>query len=301
MGFSFGQQEQQSQSQQSSSSNSSSKSSSTSTDWTPEAFKNLQGPLADQLKAMFQGPMTPGGGGFGGGGASGEWGQYGSQNFAAGETANEATIRNQFLMPDLQGPRQSLLNDTMQGKYTDPNTNPFLNDYIRAAQRTNLEGLTETLERTLPGRFTQAGQMIQPGGSSAFDRAAAIATRGVAQANADIATKIGFQAYDAERGRQNEAIGASQQETQTTIANLTAQGLPRIIEQHGIDEGLKMFQVQMAGILEALKNAASITQPTLGHKAESSSKSSSESSGTSSGSGSGWNAGVQLSPTPPGV
>lgn len=292
MGLSFGQQEQQSQQ----TSASKSQASSTPTDLTPDAFKNMQPGLASTIMKWLGGGTTPTGGGFGGAGASGDWAEYGQNVLTVPETDNEKAIRS-MLMDDLSGTRQQLIEDTQKGNFVDPTKNPFLNDYIKAAQRTTLEGLTETLDRALPSRFTMAGQFVEPQGSSAFDRAAAIATRGVANAVGDIATNIGFNAYNSERQIQNQSIAAGQQETQTTIANLTAQGLPRIIQQYGVDKGLELFKTQLAGILDALKTAAGLASPTIAQSSQSSS--SSKSQGTSHGEG--WNAGVNLNPTAPGV
>lgn len=89
-------------------------------------------------------------------------------------------------------------------------TNPLLDAYTQAQQRSTLEGLTETLTRDLPGRFTTAGQFIQPQGSSAFDRAAALASRGAANAMGDIATNIGYNAYQSDRALQASAINDQQ-------------------------------------------------------------------------------------------
>lgn len=313
MGFNFGEQESKSTQKSTSSSQSTSHAESQSTsdpvDLTPEAFKAMQPSLAESLLKWFTGgnpSITPTGGGFGGGGASGTWADYGTQNFTAPETANEQMLRS-FLMQDANpaGARQGLINDTMAGKYTDPSTNPFLKDYITAAQRTTMEGLEEVLSRTLPGRFTMAGQFVQPGGSSAFDRAAAIATRGAAQASADIATNIGYNAYKGERDLQQQTIGVSQQETQTTINNLTAQALPRIIQQFGIEQGLEIFKTQLAGILDVLKTAGQLAQPTIGQTSQSTSESDSQSTSKSKSTGTssseGWNAGISLSPKAPGV
>lgn len=101
--------------------------------------------------------------------------------------------------------------------------NPFLQAAIEAAQRPTQQALEETLSRTLPGRFTQAGQFVQPQGSSAFDRAAALATRGASDSLADIATNMSYQAYDANAQRQFEA----QQATQAQQAEAAAQELER--------------------------------------------------------------------------
>lgn len=86
--------------------------------------------------------------------------------------------------------------------------NKFSDAYIDQAQRRTMENLTETLDRTLPGRFTQAGQIVSPRGSSAFDRAAAIASRGATQEMGDIATRINYQALESARGREADALGA---------------------------------------------------------------------------------------------
>lgn len=120
------------------------------------------------------------------------------------------------------------LQGAQQTQGYDPNEiNPMMQAYIEATQRPILEGLEETLSRTLPGRFTQAGQFIQQGeGSSAFDRAAAIATRGAAQAQADIGTRIGFETLESERGRQFTAQeGARQRESEAMAQELERRGL----------------------------------------------------------------------------
>lgn len=301
MGFNFGSQE--SKGQQTSSSQATS--SSTPTDLTPDAFKGMQPGLASTIMKWLGGGTTPTGGGFGGGGASGDWAQYGTQHLTVPETANEQAIR-QLLMGDLDGPRQQLIADTQSGRYTDPNTNPFLKDYITAAQRTTLDNLNHTIERVLPSAFTKAGQLVQmgtnavgelTGGSSAFTRAAGDAVSSAAQAIGDIATNISFPAYQAERGLQMASIQAGQQETQTTIANLVAQGLPREIQKYGVEKGLELFKIQLAGILDALKTAGALASPTIAQNAQS--QSSSKSQGTQNSSGQQY--GINLNPTAPGV
>lgn len=121
--------------------------------------------------------------------------------------------------------------------------NPFLNAMIESAQRPTLQGLEETLSRTLPGRFTQAGHFVQPQGSSAFDRAAAIATRGAADAMGDIATKISYQSYDDERNRQLQSeITEYQGRLQAGVAELEA------ALAQGQTEYAGQLQQQLAGL-----------------------------------------------------
>lgn len=104
--------------------------------------------------------------------------------------------------------------------------NPFLAAMIEAAQRPTQQALEETLSRTLPGRFTQAGQFTQPQGSSAFDRAAAIATRGAGQTMADIASQLSFGSFEAERGRQFESQeSARAQESEAMAQELERRGM----------------------------------------------------------------------------
>lgn len=131
----------------------------------------------------------------------------------------------------------------------DPNgNNPFVQAAIEAAQRPTQQALEETLSRTLPGRFTQAGQFTQPGGSSAFDRAAAIATRGAGQTMGDIATNISFGAFEAERGRQFEAQeNARQREAESLAQELERRGEygeAARTRQFAMDEGLRQRESQ---------------------------------------------------------
>lgn len=228
-------------------------STSTPVDMTPEQFAQLRGPFADQLKqwATSGGPA------------------YNGPLFSP-ETANEQNLRG-GLMADAGGAsgRQGLLADTMGGKYLDPNSNPFMNDYIKAAQRPTMQALEETLGRTLPGRFNLAGHTTAPQGSSAFDRASAIATRGAADAMGDIATKIGMGVYEGERGRQTQAIQLSQAEVDTSIKNLQAQALPRMIQELGIERGMAEFNRRTQALLEVLKLMGGVTSPTVANQQQS--------------------------------
>ncbi len=190
-------------------------------------------------------------------------------NRVAQITGGETSVI-QRILDDLKGPRQELLGQTLQGNFLpgQPGSNPFLQATIEAAQRPTKEALFETLDRTLPGRFTAAGQFVQPQGSSAFDRAAAIATRGSAQALADIATNISFGSQEAERGRQQEAIQLGQQEIQVLTQSLEAVALPRLIEDLGIERGLQEFQTRLSAVLEALRVATGTPLQTVAQESQ---------------------------------
>lgn len=173
-------------------------------------------------------------------------------------------------------------------------SNPFLEAAITAAQRPTLQGLEDTLSRALPGYFTANGHMIAPnnqgqGGSSAFDTAAALATRGASQAIADIATKMSSDAYGAERTAQQQAVpmslGLTNQEVQSTVQNLQAQALPRMIQELGIERGLTLFQDNLKSLLQLLQTLGGITAPALGNV--SASQSTGQSQGTSTAQSSG--------------
>jgi hypothetical protein len=128
---------------------------------------------------------------------------------------------------------------------------------------------------------------VQPQGSSAFDRAAAIATRGATDAVADTNAKIYGGAYDTERANQQQAVGLSQQEVQTTINNLAAQALPRLIQQYGYDQGLEEYKTRLAAMLDVFKTAAGVAAPTIGQTSTSSSAGQESASSQQSSSGKG--------------
>ncbi len=246
---------------------SSSKQSSEPVDVTPKAFKKLQGPFADVLRQLIAG----GGTGTVQGGVP-----IAEGPFTAPVGGGEQQLLDQLLAQaggTPIGPSQTLLASTAQGDFLQ--SNPFLQSQIEAAQRPGLEGLEELLSRVLPGRFTQAGQFTQPEGTSAFDRAAAIATRGVAQANADIASQLAFQGFESERGRQQEAAIALPQVTETEvntlISNLQAQALPRLIEQFGLEAGTEAFNQQINALLQVLAITSGTTQAVIGQESKGSS------------------------------
>lgn len=236
-----------------------SQSTSTPIDMIPGEFAGLRGDFASVLSSLLkEGPEK----------------YTGPLNAPIG--GNEQNLLDQLMGQTGAGTsRAGLLEDTIGGKYL--NSNPHLDEAIKAAQRPTLQGLEETLSRALPGRFTQAGHMIQSnvndqGGSSAFDRAASIATRATADAVSDIATKMSFGNYEAERGRQQDAIPLQRAEVDATISNLQAQALPRLIQELGIERGLAEFQRRTTMILEILKTLGAVTAPTIANQQQASAK-----------------------------
>ena len=219
-------------------------------DVTPGELKGLRSPFADAISKLFSMDGTPT---YNPNATDGTGAVPGAQI-----TSNETDLINQ-IMGQAQDPnRAELLRKTYAGEFLpgQSGSNPFLQAAIEAAQRPTLQGLEETLGRTLPGRFTQAGHFTNPQGSSAFDRAAAIATRGASQSLADIATNISAGAYEGERNRQDSALKLNAQDIQATTEALKAVALPRLIQQYGIDQGMEQYKVRMQAVLQALQTAS---------------------------------------------
>lgn len=220
-------------------------SSSTPTDMTPPAIKGLQGPFAAAISNLF-----------GTGGLSGipnynpTSGAVPTAPIGANETSGLNNLNNRMNDPTIT----NYLNNTINGQYLpgQAGANPFLNSAIESAQRPTWQGLYDTLSKTLPGRFTQAGQFTNPHGSSAFDMAAARAGEAASNTAGGIAAQMSSGAYTQERANQNQAVQLSQQDVQTTISSLQAQALPRLIQQYGIDQGLQLFQTRIQSLLQAL-------------------------------------------------
>lgn len=279
-----------------------SRSSTTPQDFTPGVFQRLQQPFAEALQNVFQNGFPTPEGPY----SAPITGQEKALTGKIAGTPTSAPTAVRFLDQTLNGTGQ--VNPLANNPYANSKnpfgstSNPFLEAMIKSAQRPTMQGLEETLSRALPGRFTQAGHFSQPQGSSAFDRAAAIATRGAADASADIATNLTGAAFESERGRSAEFINAERNrrlqqdvasagvETEQTaqglqaaelrqgitsaeISNMTqklqAVALPRLIDQYGLDKGLELFQSQMDAMLAALGVAAGVTRPVIASSGES--------------------------------
>jgi hypothetical protein len=231
-------------------------------DTTPEELKTIRPTLASGLNSVI---------------SSGGGPQYGGPLVAPITGTETQALGN--LNDVAQNPgRQDYLNSVISGKYLpgQPGANPFLQSAIEAAQRPTQTALNDTLGKTLPGVFTQAGQQIGGGlrspnasakpGATAFDTAAARAFEGGAHALGDIATNISFQGYNAERQNQQQAVQLQQQDVQSLINNLQAQALPRLIQEQGITAGLDQFNKRTQALLQALQVAAGSPIATQGQQ-----------------------------------
>ncbi len=152
-----------------------------------------------------------------------------------------------------------LLQKTAGGDFLGADGNPFLNQFIEQSKLTAQKEFERfTLPRLQQG-FTAAGQTTAPGGSSPFDRAAAISTTDLLDRLSGIDTNIRAANFEAERGRQEAAARDIPQLTRdqidNTIAGLQAQIMPRLIDELGIERGIAEADRQMQSLLQALQLA----------------------------------------------
>lgn len=177
-------------------------------------------------------------------------------------------------MPEAGG----LVQDILSGRTMDPSTNPALQASIQAAQQPLIELFGDQMG-DLRGQFTRAGQFVQPGASSPFEREQGRLQTGLANALGNVSTNLVANNMNQERGRQTQILDAIQgafetgQNRQLTAAQnapgftstqltglltgLEASALPRLVEQYGIDEGQRRFERQQNQLLGALTTAFS--------------------------------------------
>lgn len=208
----------------------------------------------------------------------------GAQNVMQSTAASGSspTGVNQFVDALGLGPQQSLgqfqqglAGASQTGAFGGANANPFAAAYIDQAQRQTMQNLEETLSRTLPGRFTQAGHIIQPQGSSAFDRAAAIASRGATQEMGDIATRISYQSLADAQAREASALEnelGRRGEGDARIAAAKQSQLDRALQIPGLEAQIGNLNAQtgstLAGIPTQMMDTALRYAQTRGQQAE---------------------------------
>lgn len=240
----------------------------------------------------------------------------GSPTGVGGSTDNmtNAFLQGQMAGNYLPGQQPSLSSfsqnyQSAQPQYNASQQNPFLSSAITAAQTPTMQNLQETLGQQLPSQFAAAGQHVQPGASSAFDRAGDIAVRGASQEMGNIASTMSNQFYgqqsaqqaqsalqnNAQTGQamiqqqanqfagdqnaQNRQMTAAQTAPTATstqvsnmVQNLQAQALPRLIQQYGIENGMTQFNDQVNSLLSTLGIAGGVTKPTVGQSSSSQQK-----------------------------
>lgn len=228
-------------------------------DVTPREFMGLRDDVASRLGEFMQtgGPSFEG-------------------EFTADMTGQEQQLlsqvgrSSQFQPSEQTGQAMETLSSTAQGEFLSPDSNPALQQSIEAAQRPVIQQFEQEAMPRLRSEFTQAGQRIQPQGSSPFDRAAGIAQQGLTQELGDISSEMTAQNFQQERDRQQQAAQAvpqlgmqmGQQELESAIQGMEASALPRMIEQQGIDRGLEEFRRQTDAMLSSIQAAGQLSTPT---------------------------------------
>jgi hypothetical protein len=177
---------------------------------------------------------------------------------------------------------------------------------------------------TTPGlasAATQAGQRANgPGqaGSSAFDQAFSNAQGNLMAQEGQVAGGIANQAYQAgininanapagatalagqteqqQMAAQQQPVAIGTAELNNMIQSLSAQALPQLTQQYGINQGLNLFNTQIQTIMQALGYGAQASQPSIAYNTESSGQGSghgsSQQSGFNFGLGSGFSPGT---------
>lgn len=242
-------------------------------DYTPSEFVNLRDEVSETIDMILRtggGPRYPG-------------------PFVAPIT--EAELENLSWLQDLQAPTRAqdlgedLRERTLAGDFLDPESNPFLRDYVRAAQEDVRESYDEG-EMARRALFARAGHSLPS--SSPFAHAQVKGQDEYGEAISDIATQVYAGAYAAERELQTVAMDQERQAVAQrwiiAIQNLEAQALPRLIAQMGIDRAIEEHYRRQELLMAALGVGGQLTEPTLGYVT----KGDSISWGTSGSSGYTW-------------
>ena len=177
----------------------------------------------------------------------------------------------------------SYINNVLSGSYMPggANGNPFLQSNIAASVTPIQESLQNTLTQSDPLMFQGAGHQEQ--GDSSLQTANAIASEGAANAEAQVATSLGSNAYTQGVNQMNTAIQVQPQEVQATINTLQAQLLPTLLKEQGITNGLQSFQENIGALTSFLQTLVGSATPVLGNNAQSTNSATQQSTGDTQG------------------
>lgn len=269
---------------------------------TPAAYAALQGPIGSQLSSLFGGGPTYSGPSSTGAALSNAPVVTTPATFSAPMSANEGSILNTifgFNNPTggVNPAATSYLNTVLSPQYLSSiMTNPGVTSAISSATAPMVSAFQNTTMPQLEGNFVANGQVLNgpaqtngttgtnPGsgqGSSAFDKASAIAETGLQQAIGQTAGGIVNQALNTAMGQQAQGETQAQTLSSTEINNLVtslqAEALPRLIQQYGMDEGLQQFNNRVQVMLEALGIGSQISGPDTAQSGQSTQQFASES------------------------
>jgi hypothetical protein len=142
-----------------------------------------------------------------------------------------------------------LLLEAAQGRFlTQGGGNPFLEDFIAQQQRLTTESFNESVLPSIASQFSGAGGF----NSSTRGAVTAQAARDLQRTLADQGTQIGFNVYEAERGRQVEA--------QQILGQIEQQNLQRQLESLGLasDQATTLSGQRLQGLQGALQGQLGI-------------------------------------------
>lgn len=225
-------------------------------DMTPSEYKGLRATVADLFSQGTSGDK----GALSLAGVPSSGGDY-----TAALTGNEAALLDQ-LMQRAAGPTQPmtdadrLLNDTMAGKYLFKESNPALQNSISTAQAPISGTWQDVLRPLLQSTY---GDYTARNAPSPFSTAVDQALQGYQQHMASTDADMAYANYAAERKRQMGAVDQAQKMDAQSYKQLTdtlqAEALPRLIEQHGIDQGVAEYQARLSALLDMLNTTAGAT------------------------------------------
>jgi len=278
---------------------------------TPSAFVGLQPGVASGLSNMFSGGPVYSGPQSVGAPLSTAPTNVSPSTFSAPISANENSILSNIMgfnnanggvNPAVGSYLSTVLNPSYAGNIAQ---SPAVQQAISSAIAPMESTFQNVTMPQLKGNFVANGAVLngpgqtnggQPGmnpasggGSSAFDKAAAIAQTGLAQAEGQTAGGIVNNAMS--NAMQQQSQGATQAQTLSTtqvnnlVTSLQAEALPRLIQQYGLDQGLQEFNNRVQTMLEALGIGAQISGPDVAESGQSTQS-------TNSQSGSGFMGGI---------
>jgi hypothetical protein len=165
--------------------------------------------------------------------------------------------------PPTEQAASDLVRRILGGEFLNPASNPFLQSTYDAAARPLMRNWEDVIMPNLRSGFTQGGHMIQS--SSPYLKAVEQAGTRQTENLADLAARIFGGAYGQERGLMQQAIpfGADLggQDLRRATIGLQLAGLPRQIEQMGIDKALEQFNRNTGLQLTATQIAGMLSQP----------------------------------------
>lgn len=169
------------------------------------------------------------------------------------------------------------LMQTLNGNYLSPQSNPFLQAAISAAQYNTQQQFQNTVIPGLLSRYTGGNQQVQGLGSTSFANEANQAGLQYETTQANTAATMESQNYTQERQNQLAAITQANQVTNDQLQRVVTAGqqaaLPQLVKDLGIQRGIQSYNDRMNALLEAIRIAGGVSSPTVASTSSGSSSS----------------------------